>query len=105
MTDNTWDDHVILHGAANRFETCTDMTNSPPSHYDVMTCSNRLVLGHAHELHVRKKQITPGVRNNNQTAVTNMWKTALLEKKHYILPEPDVSYATTYIFRSSSELK
>ena len=62
MTDNTWDDHVILHGAANRFETCTDMTNSPPRHYDVMTCSNRLVLGHAHELHVRKKQITPGVR-------------------------------------------
>ena len=52
VTDNTWDDHVILHGAA--IQTCIDMSNSPPRHYDVMTCSKRLVLGHAHELHVHK---------------------------------------------------
>ena len=57
VTDNTRDDHVILHGAANRFETYIDMTNSPPRHYDVMTCSNRLVLGHAHELHVHKNRL------------------------------------------------
>ena len=36
VTDNTWGDHVILHGAANRFETCMDMTNSPPRHYDAI---------------------------------------------------------------------
>ena len=58
VTKNTWGDHVILHGAANRFETCIDMTDSPPRHYDVMTCSNRLVLGHAHELHVHKTDYT-----------------------------------------------
>ena len=57
VTDNTRDDHVILHGAANRFETYIDMTNSPPRHYDVMTCSNRLLLGHAHELHVHKNRL------------------------------------------------
>ena len=44
VTDNTRDDHVILRGAANHFEAYIDMTNSPPRHYDVMTCSNRLVL-------------------------------------------------------------
>ena len=57
VTKNTWGDHVILHGAANRFETCIDMINSPPRHYDIMTCSNRLVLGHAHELHVHKNRL------------------------------------------------
>ena len=57
-TDDTWGDRVILHGAANRFETCIDMINSPPRHYDVMICSNRLVLGHAHELHVHKNNYT-----------------------------------------------
>ena len=57
VTDNTWDDHVILHRAANHLETCIDMTNSPPRDYDVMTCSNRLVLGHAHELHVHKSRL------------------------------------------------
>ena len=35
VTDNTWDDHVILHGAANRFEICTHIINSPLRHYDV----------------------------------------------------------------------
>ena len=57
VTDYAWADHVILHGAANRFETFIDMTNSPPRHYDVMTCSKRLVLGHAHELHVHKSRL------------------------------------------------
>ena len=59
VKDNTWDDHVILrmHCPANRFETCIDMTNSPPRHYDVMTCSKRLVLGHAHELYVHKSRL------------------------------------------------
>ena len=58
VINNTWDDHVILHGAANRSETYIDMTNSPPRHYDVMTCSNTLVLGHVHELHVHKNNYT-----------------------------------------------
>ena len=58
VTDDTWGDHVILHGAANRFETCIDMNNSAPRHYDVMICSNRLVVGHAHELHVHKNNYT-----------------------------------------------
>ena len=42
VTDDTWGDRVILHGAANRFETYIDMTNSPPRHYDVMICSNQV---------------------------------------------------------------
>ena len=79
VTDDTWGDHVILHGAANRFETCIHMINSPPRHYDVINCSNRLALGHAHELLVNDSN-SPRVRSNKQTAVTNMWKTALLEK-------------------------
>ena len=56
MTDGTWGDHVILHGAANCFETCIQVVCS--HHDDVIICpeydvtaSNRLVLGHVHELH------------------------------------------------------
>ncbi|CAH3149341.1 unnamed protein product, partial [Porites lobata] len=58
MTDGTWGDHVILHGAANCFETCIHVINSLPHHNDIWICpeydvtgSNRLVLGHVHELH------------------------------------------------------
>ena len=79
VTDDTWGVHVIPHCAANRFETCIHMINSPPRHYDVINSSNRLALGHAHELLVNDSN-SPRVRNNKQTAVTNMWKTALLEK-------------------------
>ena len=43
VTDSTWGDHVILHSAANHFGIFIDMINSPPRHYDVMTCNNRLV--------------------------------------------------------------
>ena len=58
MTDGTWGDHVILHGAATRFETCIHVISSLPHHNDVIICpeyddtgDNRLVLGHVHELH------------------------------------------------------
>ena len=58
MADGTWGDHVILHGAANCFETCIHVISSLPHRHDVMICpefdvtgSNRLVLGHLHELH------------------------------------------------------
>ena len=58
MTDGTWGDHVILHGAANCFQTCIHVISSLPHRHDVMICpefdvtgSNRLVLGHLHELH------------------------------------------------------
>ena len=56
MTNGIWGDHVILHGAANHFETCIQVVSS--HHDDVMICpeydvtgSNRLVLGHVPELH------------------------------------------------------
>ena len=58
MTDGTWGDHVILHGAANCFETCIHVISSLSHHNDVMICpeyddngNNQLVLGHMHELH------------------------------------------------------
>ena len=58
MEDGTWGDHVILHGAANCFQTCIHVISSLPHRHDVMVCpefdvtgSNRLVLGHVHELH------------------------------------------------------
>ena len=58
MVDGTWGDHVILHGAANFFQTCIHVISSLPHRHDVMICpefdvsgSNRLVLGHVHELH------------------------------------------------------
>ena len=58
MADGTWGDHVILHGAANCFQTCIHVISSLPHRHDVMICpeydvtgSNRLVLGHVHELH------------------------------------------------------
>ena len=58
MADGTWGDHVILHGAANCFQTCIHVISSLPHRHDVMICpefdvtgSNRLVLGHLHELH------------------------------------------------------
>ena len=57
--NGTWGDHVILFGAANCFETCIHVISSlPRHHHDVIICpeydvtgSNRLVLGHVHELH------------------------------------------------------
>ena len=58
LADGTWGDHVILHGAANCFETCIYVISRLPHCHDVMICpeydvtgSNRLVLGHVHELH------------------------------------------------------
>ena len=70
MTDGTWGDHVILHGAANCFETCIQVVSS--HHDDVIICpeydvtaNNRLVLGHVHELHyvslIPPKEGTQGV--------------------------------------------
>ena len=54
MADSTWGDRVILHGAANHFQTCIHVISS--HHDEVMICpeydaSTRLVLGHVHELH------------------------------------------------------
>ena len=57
--NGAWGDHVILFGVANCFETCIHVISSlPRHHHDVMiypeydvTGSNRLVLGHVHELH------------------------------------------------------
>ena len=54
MADGTWGDHVILHGAANYFQTCIHVISSLPHHNDVMICpeyDSRLVLGHVHDLH------------------------------------------------------
>ncbi|CAH3187991.1 unnamed protein product, partial [Porites lobata] len=58
MADGIWGDHVILHGAANCFETCIHVISSLLHRHDVMICpefdvtgSNRLVLGHVYELH------------------------------------------------------
>ena len=58
MADGTWGDHVILHGAANCFQTCIYVISSLPHRHEVMICpefdvsgGNRLVLGHVHELH------------------------------------------------------
>ncbi|CAH3177712.1 unnamed protein product, partial [Porites evermanni] len=58
MADGTWGDHLILHGAANCFQTCIHVMSSLQHRHDVMICpefdvtgSNRLVLGHLHELH------------------------------------------------------
>ncbi|CAH3185866.1 unnamed protein product [Porites evermanni] len=54
--DGTWGDHVILHGAANCFDTCIHVISS--HHRDVLinpqredVDGNRLVLGHLCELH------------------------------------------------------
>ena len=55
--DGTWGDHVILHGAANYFETCIHVISSLPNGNEVMICpeydtgNNRFVVGHVHELH------------------------------------------------------
>ena len=58
MADATWGDQVIPHGAANCSRTCVHVISSLPHRYHVMVCpeydvtgSNRLVLGHVHELH------------------------------------------------------
>ncbi|CAH3180149.1 unnamed protein product, partial [Porites lobata] len=58
LADGTWGDQVILHGAANCFQTCIYVISSLPHRHGVMICrefdvtgSNRLVLGHVHELH------------------------------------------------------
>ena len=58
MADGSWGDHVILHGAANCFQTCIHVISSLPHRHDLMICpeydvtgSNRLVLGHVYELH------------------------------------------------------
>ena len=57
-TDGTWGDHVILHGAANRFHTCIHVISSQRDYRDVIInpqCEDadrkRLVLGHLCELH------------------------------------------------------
>lgn len=55
-TDGTWGDHIVLHAAADYFETCIlvistlshDVTISPKGGLDR---SNPLVLGHMHEGH------------------------------------------------------
>ena len=54
--DGTWGDHVILHGAANCFDTCIHVISS--RHDDVLinpqredVDRDRLVLGHLCELH------------------------------------------------------
>ncbi|KAM7441969.1 hypothetical protein ABFA07_009003 [Porites harrisoni] len=54
--DGTWGDHVILHGAANCFDTCIHVISSHhrevlinPQREDVD--GNRLILGHLCELH------------------------------------------------------
>ena len=49
-------ENVILHGAANCFQTCINVISSLLDHNDVMICpeyddNSRLVLGHVHELH------------------------------------------------------
>ena len=56
--DGTWGDHVILHGAANRFDTCIHVISSQRDYRDVIIhpqCEDadreRLVLGHLCELH------------------------------------------------------
>ena len=56
--DGTWGDHVILHGAANRFDTCIHVISSQRDYPDVIInqqCEDvdrkRLVLGHLCELH------------------------------------------------------
>ena len=56
--DGTWGDHVILHGAANCFNTCIHVISSQPEYSDVIInpqCEDvdrdRLVLGHLCELH------------------------------------------------------
>ena len=56
--DGRWGDHVILHGAANCFETCIHVISSQPDYRDVIInpqCEDadckRLVLGHLSELH------------------------------------------------------
>ena len=58
MKDGTSGDHVILYGAANCYEMCVDVISSLGRDREVMVCpefddtgSNRLVLGHAYELH------------------------------------------------------
>jgi len=56
--NGTLGDHVLLFDAANYFATCIHVISSlPRHHHDVMICpeydvtdSNRLVLGHVHEL-------------------------------------------------------
>ena len=56
--DGTWGDHVILHGAANCFNTCIHVISSQPEYSDVIinpqredVDRERLVLGHLCELH------------------------------------------------------
>ena len=58
MADGTWGDHLILHGAANCFNTCIHVISSLSDQHDLIinpecdvVSSNRLVLGHVHELH------------------------------------------------------
>ena len=54
--DGTWGDHVILHAAANRFQTRIHVISSL-SHDSIIRpergvgSSSQLVLGHLHELH------------------------------------------------------
>ena len=88
MADGTWGDHVILHGAANCFQTCIHVISSLPHRYDVMICpeydvtsSNRLVLGHVHELHYVSLIPQKGGKDDDNTAIQELqtrvmkWKT------------------------------
>ena len=56
--DGTWGDHVMLHGAANCFNTCIHEISSQPEYSDVIinpqgedADRERLILGHLCELH------------------------------------------------------
>ena len=63
--DGIWGDHLILHAAANCFETyihvisslSNDITISPTG---VVDCSDQLVLGHVHEHHYVSLKPLPG---------------------------------------------
>ena len=57
-TDGTWGDHVVLHAAADYFETCILVISSLSRELTVtinpkgdLDRSNPLVLGHIHEGH------------------------------------------------------
>ena len=64
--DGTWGDHVILHAAANCFETYIQVISSLLEQHDIIITPERdvgssrpLVLGHVHEHHfvsLRRKQ-------------------------------------------------
>ena len=74
--DETWGDHVILHAAANCFETCIHVINSL-SHVTTIYpdrvdgSSSHLVLGHLHEHHYVSLQPKPGRHGAYKTMPAN----------------------------------